>query len=110
MTPFFISYRVRRAPLVQLAEMGSRALWGFLVLLDPRAWQERMETRCGNPQTLDPIFPDKIDDLDMLPISTPVLTPCPAQVLSLMSHLPSPCRVRWETLDRRALKGIRVNM
>lgn len=48
MTPFFFSYRVRRAPLVQLAEMGCRVLWGFLVLLDPQAWQERMETRCGN--------------------------------------------------------------
>lgn len=37
--------RVRRAPLVQLAEMGCRVLWGSLVLLDPRVWQERMETR-----------------------------------------------------------------
>jgi len=43
--------------------MGYRVLWGSLVLLDPRVWQERMETR-----------------------------------------------VRWETPDRRALKGIRVNM
>lgn len=55
--------RVRKAPLVQLAEMGYRVPWGSLALLDPRAWQERMETR-----------------------------------------------VRWEIPDRRALKGIRVNM
>lgn len=45
MTPFFASYRVRRAPLVLLAVMGYRVLWGFLVLLDPQAWQERMEIR-----------------------------------------------------------------
>ena len=77
MTPFFISYRVRRVPLVQLAEMGCRALWGFLVPLDPQAWQERMETRCGNPQTLDPIFPDEIDDLGIPPIPFPVLTSLP---------------------------------
>ncbi|KAB1261250.1 Collagen alpha-2 chain [Camelus dromedarius] len=37
--------RVRRAPLVQLAVMGFRVRWGFLVLLDPQVWQERMETR-----------------------------------------------------------------
>lgn len=37
--------RVRRAPLVLLAVMGYRVLWGFLVLLDPQAWQERMEIR-----------------------------------------------------------------
>lgn len=37
MTPFFTSYRVRRAPLVLLAVMGYRVLWGFLVLLDPQA-------------------------------------------------------------------------
>lgn len=45
MTPFFTSHRVRRAPLVRLAVMGYRVLWGFLVLLDPQEWQERMETR-----------------------------------------------------------------
>lgn len=43
--PFFSPCRVRRAPLVLLAAMGCRVLWGFLVLLDPRAWQERMEIR-----------------------------------------------------------------
>lgn len=56
MTSFFISYRVRKAPLVQLAEMGYRVPWGSLALLDPRAWQERMETRCGDLQTLGQSF------------------------------------------------------
>lgn len=37
--------RVRRAPLAQLAEMGCRVLWGFLVLLGLQVWLERMETR-----------------------------------------------------------------
>lgn len=37
--------RVRRAPLVLLAEMGCRALWGFLVLRARQVWLERMETR-----------------------------------------------------------------
>lgn len=45
MTPFFTSHRVRRAPLVRLAVMEYRVLWGFLVLLDPQEWQERTETR-----------------------------------------------------------------
>lgn len=45
MTPSFISHRVRRAPSVRLAAMGCRVPWGFLALLAPRAWQERMETR-----------------------------------------------------------------
>lgn len=37
--------RGRKAPSVLLAAMGCRVQWGFLVLLDPQAWQERMETR-----------------------------------------------------------------
>lgn len=45
MTPLCTSHRVRRAPLVRLAAMGCRVRWGCLVLLDPRAWQERTETR-----------------------------------------------------------------
>lgn len=44
-TPSFIFHRGRRAPLALLAVMGYRVLWGFLVLLDPRVWLERMETR-----------------------------------------------------------------
>lgn len=44
-TPFSITHRGRKAPSVLLAAMGCRVQWGFLVLLDPQAWQERMETR-----------------------------------------------------------------
>lgn len=44
-TLLFTFHRVRRAPLVPLAVMGCRVLWGFLVLLDLQVWQERMETR-----------------------------------------------------------------
>lgn len=44
-TLLLTSHRVRRAPLVLLAAMGCRGPWGFLVLLAPRVWPERMETR-----------------------------------------------------------------
>lgn len=87
MIPFFFSSRVRRAPLVQLVEMGCRVLWGFLVLRDPPVWQERMETRCGNLQTLGPIFPDEIADLRMPPIPIPVFPSLPH--LGLFSNTPS---------------------
>lgn len=39
------AYRARKALLVPLVVMGCRAPWGFLVLQDPQAWLERMETR-----------------------------------------------------------------
>lgn len=110
MTSFFIFYRVRKAPLVQLAEMGYRVPWGSLALLDPRAWQERMETRCGDLQTLGQSFQMRSLICARLLPPTPALFSLPTQVLLLISHLPCPCRVRWEIPDRRALKGIRVNM
>lgn len=37
--------RVRRGQLARLAATGCRALWGFRVLLDPRVWLARTETR-----------------------------------------------------------------
>lgn len=38
-------FRVRKVPLAQLAGMVSKGLWGYLVLLAPQVWQEKMETR-----------------------------------------------------------------
>lgn len=44
-TSSLVLCRVRKALLVPLVVMGCRAPWGFLVLQDPQAWLERMETR-----------------------------------------------------------------